>query len=81
MTHTIKRTLALMMAFLLILSVLFSCNAKEPEVYILNLRSGKIHKSDCGTANLIAIENRDVYQGDLDRLLSSGFTKCRNCFY
>ncbi len=48
--------------------------------YILNIRTKKIHKKTCGTARQISPENRKDYLGDIDSLLKSGYTRCKNCF-
>ncbi len=55
-------------------------NVTDYEEYIINLRSKKIHKLDCGTATLINEENRDEYVGDIRELFEVGYTVCGNCF-
>ena len=52
----------------------------QADVYILNVRSKKIHKYTCGTAELIYRENRREYFGDIDELYDEGYTTCGNCF-
>ena len=48
--------------------------------YILNVKSKKIHHSDCGTAARISQENRQIYKGDIEELFEIRYTKCGNCF-
>lgn len=55
----------------------------EPETkntYIINKSTKKIHKEDCRYATDIKEENKEVYTGALDDLLSDGyFTTCGTC--
>lgn len=55
-------------------------NDYENESYVLNIKSKKIHKTTCGTGDLILPENRKTYKGNIDELLEDGYTKCGNCF-
>ena len=48
--------------------------------YVLNKRTKKIHRSDCGTGAQILEKNRAIYQGDIGILLERGYTTCGNCF-
>ena len=48
--------------------------------YVLNTNSKKIHKTTCGTGDLILPENRAIFEGDIDELYDRGYTKCGNCF-
>ena len=50
------------------------------EVYVLNKRSKKIHKSNCGTARLIKEENKLEYKSDIQILIDIGYSRCGNCF-
>ena len=50
------------------------------ETYVLNTRSKKIHKTTCGTGDLILPENRKTYTGDIAELFRKGYTTCGNCF-
>lgn len=50
------------------------------ETYIINIRSKKIHQTDCGTAKRIYEKNRKVYSGAIEELLAEGYTFCGNCF-
>ncbi len=52
----------------------------QSEKFVLNIRSKKIHKTTCGTGDLILPENRDVYEGDIEELYKMGYTQCGNCF-
>lgn len=53
---------------------------EKSEKYVLNIRSKKIHKTTCGTGDLILPENREVYEGDIEDLYKMGYTQCGNCF-
>ena len=55
-------------------------NDYKNESYVLNIKSQKIHKTTCGTGELILPENRKIYKGNIDDLLEDGYTKCGNCF-
>jgi len=48
--------------------------------YILNLKSKKIHKPYCKTAELISFQNRMEYSGDICDLFFEGYSTCGNCF-
>ena len=56
------------------------CDQKKTEKYVLNIRSKKIHKTTSGTGDLILPENRVVYEGNIEDLYKTGYTKCGNCF-
>ncbi len=62
--------------------IIYSSNTSDEleTGYILNIRTKKIHKKTCGTARQISPENRKDYLGDIDSLLKSGYTRCKNCF-
>ncbi len=47
---------------------------------ILNTSSKKIHHIDCSGAKTISENNKETYLGDIDILLSNGYTKCKICF-
>ena len=54
----------------------------KPEVstYIINKSSKKVHKEDCRYAKDIKEENKEIYTGTLDDLLSDGdFFACGTC--
>ena len=52
----------------------------EEKTYIINKSSGKVHKEDCRYATDIKEENKEVYVGNLDDLLSDGdFSACGTC--
>ena len=85
--------ICLVLAFLCLLSFI-SCNTWGAEedyteektssagksVYILNIKSKKIHTADCGTGARILPENQQVYEGSLQKLLNSGYTRCGLCY-
>ena len=55
-------------------------SVKTDTGYVLNMKSKKIHKTTCGTGDLILPENRCFYTGDIQSLLKQGYTQCGNCF-
>ncbi len=52
----------------------------EPDSYVLNIKSKKIHKTDCKYAKDIKAENKKAYSGDLSDLLENGYSECKECF-
>ena len=48
--------------------------------YILNVKSKKIHKHDCGSAGLMNNENKWEFFGEIESLYDDGYTMCGNCF-
>lgn len=50
------------------------------ETYILNIKSKKVHNTDCGTAKRIKQENRKTHIGDIEYVLERGYSFCGNCF-
>lgn len=48
--------------------------------YILNTNTKKIHYPGCSSVKRMKDKNKESYSGSLDALLSSGYTKCKNCF-
>ena len=52
----------------------------EASTYIINKNNKKVHKEDCGSVATMKPENKEVYTGSLDELLSEGeFTPCGTC--
>ncbi len=47
--------------------------------YVLNVASKKFHLPDCPSVATIKAENRQDYQGELDSLLSQGYSPCGAC--
>lgn len=48
-------------------------------LYVLNIRSQKIHVPDCDSVSDIGPQNKKEYRGILEDLLADGYTTCRNC--
>jgi hypothetical protein len=48
-------------------------------IYILNTKTKKIHFSTCTNASTISEANKQNYNGNLDTLLSQGYTTCGTC--
>ena len=48
--------------------------------YVLNTKSKRIHKPDCGSVNTIAETNRGEFKGDIQELLDQGYKTCGSCF-
>ena len=49
------------------------------QVYILNRKARKFHRDDCGQAEEIAENNRDIYTGLREELLSMGYSAAGCC--
>lgn len=49
------------------------------EYYVLNTNTKKIHKSTCSSVSTIAPHNYQEYTGDINDLLSQGYSKCKAC--
>ena len=47
--------------------------------YILNKNTKKIHLPSCHSINQMKESNKEYYTGDIDDLLSRGYTRCGNC--
>ena len=55
-------------------------NPENKSTYVINKSTKKVHKEDCRYATDIKEENKEVYTGELDDLLSDGyFTTCGTC--
>lgn len=78
MRRKLKCVLVILLLTALLLA-LVSCGGSKT-YYILNVKSKKIHHSDCGTAARISQENRQIYKGDIEELFEIRYTKCGNCF-
>ena len=70
-----------------LIAVVLDLDAEESQVnerdivtYVLNINSKKIHKTTCGTGDLILPENRKIFKGEIMDLFEQGYTKCGNCF-
>lgn len=48
--------------------------------YVLNTKSEKIHKPDCGSVGKIAAHNRKDFSGDINELIDQGYDVCGSCF-
>ena len=53
---------------------------KNTDNFVLNTHSKKIHKTTCGTGDLISPKNRKSYTGNIDDLFEMGYTTCGNYF-
>lgn len=47
--------------------------------YVLNTKSLKIHTPDCPSAEKITNQNRQDYHGNINDLLTDGYTTCKQC--
>lgn len=47
--------------------------------YILNTNSKKIHNINCENAAKISDKNKQIYKGNIQNLLNSGYTRCGLC--
>jgi len=48
--------------------------------YVLNTNSKKIHKPHCASVGDVSPKNRQDYEGDPEKLLAQGYSKCKSCF-
>ena len=52
----------------------------DEKTYVINKSTGKVHNEDCRYATDMKEENKEVYTGNLDDLLSDGdFSACGTC--
>lgn len=51
----------------------------ESETFVLNKNSRKIHKPDCSNVEDIKEKNKEIYTGDINTLIKSGYSKCKSC--
>ena len=49
------------------------------KTYVLNTNTKKIHLPSCGSAGSISDSNRDEYTGDIQDLISDGYSACGIC--
>lgn len=47
--------------------------------YILNTGTKKFHYPDCGSVNQIKEENKQLYSGNREEIISMGYDPCGNC--
>ena len=47
--------------------------------YVLNKNSKKIHRPTCSNADDIKEKNREIYSGNIDTLIMSGYSTCKSC--
>lgn len=47
--------------------------------YILNTNSKKFHKPSCSSASSIKSENKEIYTGSRDDLITQGYDPCKKC--
>jgi methylphosphotriester-DNA--protein-cysteine methyltransferase len=47
--------------------------------YILNTKTQKIHKEDCGSVKDIKPENKAEFFGDIMELEKNGYSPCKSC--
>lgn len=48
-------------------------------VYILNTNTKKIHLPTCSSVKKIKEENKEEYTGNINDLLSNGYSACKKC--
>lgn len=54
-------------------------NAENKEEYILNLRTKKIHRTDCTSVKSIQEQNKEVFNGTKEYLIDNGYSECDKC--
>ena len=47
--------------------------------YVLNKNSRKIHKPNCANVDDIKEKNKEMYSGNIDTLIMSGYSTCKSC--
>ena len=52
---------------------------QETGQYIINKNSKKIHKPDCSNVVDIKEKNKEIYSGNIDILIMSGYNTCKGC--
>ena len=52
---------------------------KEGQTYILNTNSKKFHREGCSEVKRIKSENKDIYIGNKESLISDNYTPCGKC--
>ena len=56
-----------------------SVESGNTQVYVLNINSGKFHKSSCSEVKRMKPENKKEVNCDRDQLLDDGYTSCGKC--
>ena len=51
----------------------------KAQEYVLNINSMKFHLPDCPSVKAMKEENKEVFKGMRDYLISEGFEPCGNC--
>lgn len=51
----------------------------DETTYVLNTNSKKIHLPDCIYAEQISQSNKEIFSGDINELLSNGYSTCKVC--
>ena len=51
----------------------------KAQEYVLNINSMKFHLPDCPSVKAMKEENKEVFKGTRDYLISEGFEPCGNC--
>lgn len=54
-------------------------NKDEYPEYILNRKTHKIHLPDCQSVSRMSEKNKLEFQGDIQELISSGYSPCKEC--
>lgn len=54
-------------------------NDKQSATYILNKNTKKIHLLSCYSVDQMKESNKKYYTGDIDDLISQGYSPCKNC--
>lgn len=56
-----------------------SVESGNNQVYVLNINSGKFHKSSCSEVKRMKPENKKEFNCSRDQLLDDGYTSCGKC--
>lgn len=57
-------------------SITVSSNINE---YVLNIKTKKVHLSDCRYVDAMSDSNKEVIEGSLQEILDEGFDACKVC--
>ena len=56
-----------------------SANTAEQQTYVLNKRSHKFHRPECGSVQSMSPSNKEEFTGLRQTLIDEGYTPCRSC--
>lgn len=54
-------------------------NNTESSTYIININTGKFHKSSCSSVKQMNDSNKQAFNGNRDQLIAQGYAPCKKC--